>query len=172
MAIVRLHGKPMLFVTIIVKRYWREVRGVLLWDGHGLTAFDWPDNINWVFTLKGHALIEKFKNHHIFGTHIAHSYKLKYQKQGLPHVHLLLYLHEIQSYLDPTTIDDLISANSPDNIEEPELYKSISGVVVYGTGGEDHPKCPCMTKGCPGKKKCSTGFPKVLSKQTHLAHIG
>jgi hypothetical protein len=63
---------------------------------------------------------------------MAHCYTLEYQKQGLPPVHLLLFLHENHSYLDLATIDKIISAQFPDKDEEPELYEIISGAIVHG----------------------------------------
>ncbi len=71
---------------------------------------------------------------------MAHSYKPEYQKQGLPHVHLLLFLHEHHSYLDLTTIDEIISAKFPDKDDELELYEIISGAMVHGSCGEDNLK--------------------------------
>jgi hypothetical protein len=135
----------MIFITITANPNWRKVREVLQRDGHGLTAFDRPDIVNWVFKLKVDALIEDLKKQYIFGTYMAYCYKLEYKKGGLPHVHLLLFLHDNYSYLDPTTINEIISAEFPDKDEEPELYEIISGATVNGLCGEDNPKCPCMT---------------------------
>ncbi len=146
------------------------MRKVLQQDGHGLTAFDRPDIINQVFQLKVDTLVYDLRHKHIFGRHMAHCYKLEYQKRGLPHVHLLLFLHENHSYLDSTTINKIILAEFPDIYVEPELYEVISGTMVHGPCGEENPKCACMTQGPPGNKKCSKGFPKAFSEQTLLAH--
>ncbi len=103
---------------------------------------------------------------------MANCYKLEYHKRGLPHVYLLLFLHENHSYLDPATIDKFIPAEFLDKEKEPQLYEIVSGVMVHGLCGEENPKCVCMTRGPPEKKKYSKGFPKSFSEQTLLAHKG
>jgi hypothetical protein len=172
MAIVRHYGKPTPFITITAYPNWKEVREVLQRDGHGLTAIGRPDSVNRVFQLKVDALIDDLWHHHIFGTHMALCSKLEYQKQGLPHVHLLLFLHENHSDLDPATIEEIISAEFPDKDEEPQLYEIISSAMVHGPCGEENPKCACMIRGPPGNKKCSKGFPKSFSEHTLLAYNG
>jgi hypothetical protein len=43
----------------------------------------------------------------VFGTTIYHMYTTQWQKRGIPHAHILLWL---QQKLRPTDIDHLISA--------------------------------------------------------------
>jgi hypothetical protein len=43
----------------------------------------------------------------VFGATICHMYTIEWQKQGLPHAHILLWL---QQKLRPTDINHLISA--------------------------------------------------------------
>jgi hypothetical protein len=172
MAIVRRYGIPTLFITITAIPNWRKVQEVLQRDGHGLTAFDWLDIVNRVFQLKVDALVHDLRHKHIFGHHMAHCNELEYLKRGLPHVHFLLFLHENHSYLNPTSIDEIISAEFSDEDTEPQLYEIISSAMVHGPYGEDNPICACMTQGPPGNKKCSKGFPTAFSEQTLLPHNG
>ncbi len=168
MAIVRHNGTLTLFITITANPNRIEVREVLEQDDFGLTAFDWPDVVNWVIQLKVDTLVLDHKTHHIIGKEMAHCYRLKYQKWGLPHVHLLLFLHENHSYIDPTSIDRIILAAFPDKNEKPGIYEMISSSMVHGLCGDKNPKCLCMTSGHPYNKKCRKSFPKAFSEQMLL----
>ncbi len=170
MAVVRHYEKLTLFITNTAKPSWREVQEVVHQDRHCLTAFHRPDIVNWVLQLKVDGLFYDLRHHHIFGTYMAYRYKLNYQKHGLPHIHLLLFLHENHSYLNTTSIDEIISAVFLDKYKEPQLYDIISSTMVHDPCGEENLKFPCITKGPTGNKKCSNSFHKTINEQSLLAH--
>ena len=43
--------------------------------------------------------------------------RLSSKKRGLPHAHILVFLHPDDKYLVPEDIDSIISAESPDSLE-------------------------------------------------------
>ena len=86
MSIMRVQGKPDIFVTITTNPNWIEIQNELL--PHE-TSNDRPDLITRVFNLKLKALIDDILNKNILGLCIAHLYVIEWQKRGLPHAHLL-----------------------------------------------------------------------------------
>ncbi|KAG5631139.1 hypothetical protein H5410_002856 [Solanum commersonii] len=50
-------------------------------------------------------------------------YTIKFQKRGLPHAYILLFLHHKSPNID--NIDDIISVEFPDNILDPDYYNII-----------------------------------------------
>jgi len=58
-------------------------------------------------------------------TSFAVMYTIEFQKGGLPHAHLLIFLHPNSKYLSPDHIDKVISAEIPCPINNPELHKCV-----------------------------------------------
>ena len=79
MSILRVQGKPDLFVTITTNPNWIEIQNELL--PHE-TSNDRPDLITRVFNLNHKALIEDIVNKNILGLCIAHLYAIEWQKRG------------------------------------------------------------------------------------------
>lgn len=52
-------------------------------------------------------------------------YTIEFQKRGLPHVHLLLFLHPDNKYPSSDEIDQIISAEIPSQQDDPELYSLV-----------------------------------------------
>ena len=75
---------------------------------------------------------------------------IEFQKRGLPHVHLLLFLHPDNKYPSSDDIDQIISAEIPSHENDPELYTLVQNHMVHGPCGILQPKSPCMKEG-----KCS-----------------
>lgn len=90
MAINRHLSKPTLFITMTANPSWPEIQRELL---PHQTALDRPDLVFRVFHLKVQFLLADLKKHQIFGRYAGSVYTIEYQKRGLPHMHLLLFLH-------------------------------------------------------------------------------
>jgi len=58
----------------------------------GQTATDCPDIVLQVFEQKKKALLKLIDNG-FFSTTVAHIYTIEFQKRGLSHIHLLIFLH-------------------------------------------------------------------------------
>ncbi|CAK1578666.1 unnamed protein product [Parnassius mnemosyne] len=87
-------------------------------------------------------------------------YSIEWQKRGLPHTHILIWLKE---KLQPSQIDDIISAEIPDPGQDKELYDTIVRNMIHGPCGARNSISPCIKEG-----KCTKKFPKQLLKETQL----
>ncbi|XP_028752023.1 uncharacterized protein LOC114711760, partial [Neltuma alba] len=75
-----------------------------------------------VFHIKLKALMDTIKKKKIFGTVIADVHTIEFQKRGLPHAHILLFLDQRDQPKYPEDVDRVISAEIPNLDEEPQLY--------------------------------------------------
>ena len=80
MAIVRVFGKPDLFITVTCNPNWPEIKETLL---PGQTAQDRPELISRVFNMKLKAIFNDFLKENIFGKVLAYLYTIEFQKRGL-----------------------------------------------------------------------------------------
>jgi hypothetical protein len=53
-------------------------------------------------------------------------YTVEFQKWGLPHMHLLLFLHQDDKIREPKTADDVVSAQIPDPVTQPLFYETVT----------------------------------------------
>lgn len=88
-------------------------------------------------------------------------YTIEFQKRGLPHAHIVLWLAGWDKILTTEDIDDVICAEIPDEIADPVGYKAVSQFMMHGPCGEANPKCPCMSKG-----RCTKFYPKPFTNNT------
>lgn len=164
MAIARYHGKVDLFLTMTTNPDWPEITAELL---PGQTAYDRPDLVSRVFRLKAQEMINNIYRDGIFGCSVAYVYTIEFQKRGLPHIHLLIFLHRPHKLLTPQAVDSCISAKWPDPVTEPLLFETVRKRMVHGPCGALNPRAPCMVDG-----KCSKGYPKPFEETTSMASSG
>ena len=88
-AIVRHFGKPSLFITFTANPKWVEIVNELL---PNQSAADRPDLVARVFNLKVRDLLDQIRHKEIFGPWISWVWTIEYQKRGLSHLHLLVFL--------------------------------------------------------------------------------
>ena len=164
MAIVRMYGKPDLFLTFTCNPRWKEIADNLL---PGQTAADRPDLVARVFKMYLNELMKDIRQRHVLGVPVAYIYVIEYQKRGLPHAHLLIILADGSKLREPSDIDSLICAEIPDPGAHRELYDIVKSCMVHGPCGAWNPSSPCMKDG-----KCTKDFPKSFQKETCLAANG
>ncbi|CDO77896.1 hypothetical protein BN946_scf184952.g8 [Trametes cinnabarina] len=164
MAIARYFKRVDLFLTMTANLNWPEVTRELL---PGQTAIDRPDLVARVFYLKKEALLKEIFDDHIFGKAVARVYTIEFQKRGLPHMHLLIFLDRPYKLLDADAVDSVIRATWPDPVTEPALFESVKSFMVHGPCGVLNPNAPCMQNG-----RCSKGFPKPFQNGTSLETEG
>jgi hypothetical protein len=158
MAIVRECGKPSLFITMTCNPKWEEITRELL---PGEKPNDRPDIINRVFRLKLDALLKDIRHKGVFGRVIGDIYVIEFQKRGLPHAHILIILHPEDRLRTVDDYDKVVSAQLPDPVEEPELYRLVTTSMMHGPCGLLNPSCSCMVDG-----HCSKKFPKDFQEST------
>jgi len=94
-------------------------------------------------------------------------YTIEFQKRGLPHAHILIFLNPDDRDPSPSNIDKIISAEIPDKDEDPQGYMAVENFMMHGPCGEANHKSPCMING-----KCSKHFPKMFSQETTVDEEG
>ncbi|KAI9110427.1 hypothetical protein K1719_018587 [Acacia pycnantha] len=112
-------------------------------------------------------LMRTLKDQKIFGSIKADVYTVEFQKRGLPHAHIILWLSESDKIRSSFEVDQLISAEIPDKLEDPELYELVGSYMVHGPCGRPSRSTPCMKDG-----KCSKYFPKRFCARTMLDEHG
>ena len=111
MAIARYFGQVDIFMTVTTNPLWPEIMRELL---PGQTAYDRPDLVLRVFQMKKKAIIDFIYKHGIFGSAVAYVYTIEFQKRGLPHIHILIFLKEPYKLHTAEAIDSCIWAQWPD----------------------------------------------------------
>ena len=160
---VRTHGNPNLFITATCNPKWPEITAELL---PGQSYTDRPDIVARVFRLKYKKIMDLICDYSVFGVRVGHMATVEFQKRGLPHVHILVWLKD---KIQPSQIDSLISAEFPDPEEDPELFRIVKAHMVHGPCGPQNPNCPCMVEEIKNgikKKVCSKKYPRELRKDT------
>ncbi|XP_062525428.1 uncharacterized protein LOC134198655 [Bombyx mori] len=114
--------------------------------------------------MKLKSLMDFIVKHRVFGETRCWMYSVEWQKRGLPHAHILIWLVE---RIRPNEIDNVISAEIPDNNEDPLLHEVITKNMIHGPCGILNPISPCMVEG-----KCSKRYPKQLVAETITGNDG
>jgi hypothetical protein len=157
MAIAATFGKPTFFITFTCNPSWREITESLL---PGQATVDRPDITCRVFKLKLKSLLNDLLHNNVLGRSIAHCYTIEFQKRGLPHAHILIWLDSEDIPRNGDELDKVISAELPADEKDP-LFNTIRTCMKHG------PEERCRTPGsrCWDEKKnrCIYGYPKVCT---------
>ena len=164
MAIARYFRRVDIFLTMTTNPQWQELMQALL---AGQSAYDRPDLVSRVFQMKKKAIIDFIYKHGIFGIAVAYVYSIEFQKRGLPHMHMLIFLKEPYKVNTTEAIDSCIWARWPDPESQPLLFKTVKKCMVHGPCGPANPNSPCMENG-----KCLKGYPKPFAEFTTMDEHG
>lgn len=156
MAITRAIGNPTLFLTFTANPSWPEITENLK---HNQTPDSRPDLIAIIFKLKLDQYLYDLKERNVCGVTIGSQYSIEYQKRGLPHAHLLLFLHPDCVPRCPEQVDELVRAQVPR--DDPVLAAIVKSQLTHGPCGSEFPNAPCMRNG-----RCSKGYPKRWCETT------
>ncbi|XP_071688512.1 uncharacterized protein [Rutidosis leptorrhynchoides] len=166
MALCREYDNPDLFITFTSNPRWPEVEGMLCYI-EGQKAPDRPDIVARLFKQKLDELMRDIMNVHIFGKCQSGIYIIEFQKRGLPHVHMLIWLMPEYKCKSPSDIDEIISAEIPSQIEDPAGYKVVTEYMLHGPCGGKHMGAACIID-----RKCSKHFPKPYYAETTIDEDG
>ncbi|CAN1185183.1 ATP-dependent DNA helicase PIF1 [Linum perenne] len=155
MAICHYFGNPDLFITFTSNAQWPEIRNAFIEDV-GPCGEDKPSVVPLLyFTSYSHWTLW-------LGMHTV-----EFQKRGLPHVHILVWLAK-EAVIDTTTqIDTFISAELPDLMIDPVGYAAATKFMLHGPCRIDSPKSPCMLD-----DRCKKFFPKPYTSETTIDDHG
>ncbi|UYV72475.1 hypothetical protein LAZ67_9003306 [Cordylochernes scorpioides] len=123
---VRKFGRPDLFITFTSNPSWEELTAALL---PGQKQLDRHDITARVFRQKLVKFIGALTKGQLYGATVAWMYSVEWQKRGLPHAHILVWL---ANKLRPTQIDSVICAEFPDPIQDPLLYNIVVTNMIHG----------------------------------------
>ena len=99
MTIVTKYGKPDIFLTITANPNWPEIQENLL--PHQCSN-DRP--FSRVFLMKLKELLKDLLERNVLGKVVAFVYTIEFQKRGLPHAHIILFLTDADK---PRTAEDV-----------------------------------------------------------------
>ena len=119
---------------------------------------DHPDLVVQVFQAKLQSLLKDIARG-VLGEVSAYLYTIEFQKCGLPHAHIIVFLKPHAKLHTPEDIDSLMSSKFP--TANDELLQLIKKFMVHTPCGNQNPSAPCMVNG-----SCSKSFPKPFGADT------
>ncbi|GKC65141.1 DNA helicase, partial [Tanacetum coccineum] len=160
LAICRSLGNPQFFITFTCNVKWPEIKRYMS-QYPRLTPTNRADILCRVFEQKVNDFIKFLKYERPFGYVIAFLYTIEFQKRGLPHCHTLLWVDSSSKIRDAAQIDEYISVELPDPVEDPKGYRVVSKVMMHGPRGVANPSAACTEKGI-----CNKHFLKMYNDKT------
>jgi hypothetical protein len=95
---------------------------------------------------------------HVFGPTRCWIYSVEWQKRGLPHAHILIWLVD---KIRPKEIDSVISTELPDPTTDQLLFDIVTTNMIHGPCGNMNRLSPGMADG-----KCTKRFTKDFTNNT------
>ncbi|XP_012828012.1 PREDICTED: uncharacterized protein LOC105949272 [Erythranthe guttata] len=135
-------GFPSLFITITCNPQWPEIQKVL--NDTSLRPEDRPDILCRVFKMK-----------------LDNVCTIEFQKRGLPHAHILLWLDNDAKPKCSADTDRMICAEIPDKKTDRKMYNLVEKYMIHGPCGHANLNSPCMKDGV-----CTKRFPKKFVQRT------
>ncbi|XP_026481793.1 uncharacterized protein LOC113388840 [Ctenocephalides felis] len=143
-----------LFITFTCNPQWIEIKKELIHD----QTPGYRHDITRVFKQKLKSLLNFIIKHHVCAQVRCWMYSVEWQKRGLPHAHILVWLID---KMRPEDIDSVISAEIPNKNVDQNLHAIITKHVIHGPCGVFNNNSTCMTDG-----KCSKRYPRNLTAET------
>ncbi|XP_076069747.1 uncharacterized protein LOC143041623 [Oratosquilla oratoria] len=162
LAFVTNYGSPDFFITFTMNPAWEELEEATSQTGGNAASgckADRPDLVSRLFKMKVYSLLDDFTVNCIFGKVKAYLYSVEWQKRGLPHVHILLWMsHNVNADF----VSKIISAEIPDKETHPISYDIVTKCMIHGPckGFDDSQLCCQGKSSSDGKNLCGKGFPK------------
>ncbi|XP_017226413.1 uncharacterized protein LOC108202501 isoform X1 [Daucus carota subsp. sativus] len=166
LAVCRYIGHPDVFLTMTTNPVWDEIMEMMKLIPH-CSPQNSPDVIARVFHLKLQQLVDDIKKKNYFGTCLGVMYVVEFQKRGLPHVHMLIWLDSASKLNLQANVDKYVSAEIPDEKIDPVGHAAVKAFMMHGPCGKEFPKSPCMKQ-----FKCTRHFPKKFCQATTFDQSG
>ncbi|XP_074293544.1 uncharacterized protein LOC141620620 [Silene latifolia] len=110
---------------------------------------------------------DNWKKANFLDTMTIFVYSIEFQKRGLPHAHIVLFLHREGKFPTAADVDKIISAEIPDPTTDQVLHSVVCKYMLHGPCGKAKPSCQCMVG-----DKCSKYYPKPCTKITTVEGDG
>ncbi|XP_074346407.1 uncharacterized protein LOC141685189 [Apium graveolens] len=94
-------------------------------------------------------------------------YVVEFQKRGIPHVHMLIWLDGDSKRNLIANVDKYVIAEIPDPINDPVSYDAVRILMIHGPCGLQNTISPCMKD-----EKCTKHFPKKYCRETYFDQSG
>ncbi|XP_074356531.1 uncharacterized protein LOC141696265 [Apium graveolens] len=161
LAVCRSIEHPDIFLTMTTNPLWDEI--IQMMKHIPLCSpQNSPDVIARVFRLKLDQIVEDIKKKNYFVMYVV-----EFQKRGLPHVHMLIWLDSASKHNLQANIDKYVSAEIPDPLADPVAYAAVKSHMIHGPCGVEFPNSRCMKQ-----HKCIRHFPKKYSPSTIFDQSG
>ncbi|XP_019178902.1 PREDICTED: uncharacterized protein LOC109174064 [Ipomoea nil] len=85
-----------------------------------------------LFKMKLDYLIADCRKKQLFGSVAGVIYTIEFQKRGIPHAHILLFLDKLNEVSEVGALDKIISAEIPDENMDVEYYKAVEEFMMHG----------------------------------------
>ncbi|XP_074322092.1 uncharacterized protein LOC141659206 isoform X6 [Apium graveolens] len=121
----------------------------------GCITVNCPDIVSRVFRLKLEQLVTDIRSKAYFGVCNGVMYVVEFQKRGLPHVHMLIWLDSAVKKNLKLNVDKYVSAETPDPLLDPAGYAAVKEFMIHDPCGLENLKSPCMRE-----FRCIRHFPK------------
>ncbi|KAF7814870.1 DeSI-like protein [Senna tora] len=107
----------------LIKKYYFDSRVYNLPTASEVVALivDMPDILTRVFKIKLYALYKDITKNGLFGKCRAGIYTIEFQKRGLLHAHILIWLNADEKFSTASQMDSVISAEIPNPDTDPQL---------------------------------------------------
>ena len=94
------------------------------------------------------SMLKDIKNG-LFGDVQGYVFTIEFQKWGLPHIHLLIFLKQQYKICNAEHVDSIVSTHCqiPDPVAHPLLYATVTKCMMHGPCGPEFPNAPCMVNG-------------------------
>ncbi len=159
LAIVRHFKKAHYFITMTMNSQCPEVLEKLKETGQ--KPHERPDIVTKVWEQKKQFLLHLILDKHILGKTVGEVWSQEYQREGLPHIHLIVILDESEAPKTVSDYDKFISAQIPNKKKDKELYDLVTKLMIHNDCQNN------KSRGClDSNGVCTKHFPKDFCPQT------
>ena len=142
-------------ITMTCNPLWKEIQEQL--EPYE-TAVDRPDIVARVFKIKLASLVKDSVENHVLGLVKGFLKVIEFQKRGLPHAHIILILDPADRPSHATDIDNLVSAQIPDETTDKRLHTIVTKNMLH----------LCTTQ-CRSKDgQCTKRFCTIILNQQYM----